>query len=322
LADKGVKVANAQVKRLAKRAFFQLHKLGIKCGVFVLPVHYYVQFPNVLELERTRDIWARPSSLPGLAIDLQAQLGNLRAICLPFLDEYRENHSYKRAVAQFLGPGYGYIEAQALHGVVRHYKPHHVVEIGCGVSTFCILAAADANANETGASTKVTCIEPHPSSPLRALGGIDLLAEQVQAVPLDLFTQLESGDLLFIDSSHTVKPGGDVNYLILEVLPRLKAGVVVHFHDIPFPYDYQPSTLKSFMPWSEGSLLQAYLAHNAHASVVFSLSLLHHEAPRELAEVFPDYAPQPQRNGLLPNRYIPELFPAEHFPSSIYLIIQ
>jgi predicted O-methyltransferase YrrM len=310
-----------EVKRLRERAFFKLHRLGIRFGFFILPVHHYVQFPNVLELERTRNIWARPSRLTGISIDVEKQIKDLQSICLPFIEEYRDNRTYKEACARFLGPGYGYVEAQALHGVIRHHKPQRIIEVGGGVSTYCMLAALEENRRETGASTRVTCIEPYPSRALKGLTGIDLMAEKVQVIPLGLFAQLGHGDLLFIDSSHTVKTGGDVNYLVLEVLPQLAPGVIVHFHDIPFPYDYQPSILRSFLPWSEGSLLQAYLAHSARTTILFSLSLLNHEAPEALADIFPGYTPQPQGNGLLPDGYRPEKHQDQHFPSSIYLVM-
>ena len=104
-------------------------------------------------------------------------------------------------------------------------------------------------------------------------------------------TGLKPGDLLFVDSTHAVKPGGDVNYLILEVLPRLQAGVWVHFHDISFPYDYEPSLFKTLFFWAESTLLQAFLACNPRYAIVLSLSMLHHARQTELKEILPSYQP-------------------------------
>ena len=297
--------------------FLKLHRLGLRLGVQILPNHYYSPVPDLLELERTRDRWARRSELPGLEIDLDQQIALVRKICGPYEPEFRGNATYLEATA--LGPGYGYIEAQALHAVVRHYKPKRIVEAGSGASTLCMLRALERNAAEGSPPPRLISIEPHPNDRLRSLPGIELVAEPVQTVSLDVFKSLGENDLLFVDSSHTVKPGGDVNHLILEVLPRLVPGVVVHFHDINFPYDYQRDVDETFLHWAECSLLRAYLAFNSRVEVLFSMSLLHYERPNVLREVFPDYRPQTNRDGMYGDGQLPFTHRAEHFPSSIYL---
>jgi len=130
---------------------------------------------------------------------------------------------------------------------------------------------------------------------------------------------LQQGDLLFIDSSHTVKPGGDVNYLILEVLPRLRKGVIVHFHDIYLPFDYQRDVLQTFFHWAETSLLRAFLIFNDKARIIFCLSHLHYERRDALREVFLEYSPQGDVNGLRLEEYKPFKLVPEHYPSSIYI---
>ncbi len=184
------------------------------------------------------DRWAKPSELPGIPVDLDCQALNLRKICAPYQAEYAGNQVYRDAVSRGSGPGYGYIEAQCLHAVLRHYKPSTVVEVGSGVSTYCILEALNRNQKNTGLPYELISIEPHPSARLQSLNQIKSIREYVQNVRLEVFTSLGKGDFLIIDSSHTVKPAGDVNFLILEVLPRLRPGVIVHFHDIYLPYDY------------------------------------------------------------------------------------
>ena len=275
-------------KNIIKRVLLSIHKAGVRCGVHILPVHYYSPVPNVLNLQRNRNLWAKRSELPGLSVDLDEQAARLRAICSPYVHEYAGNAVYKEGVSKHFGQGYGYIEAQALHASIRHYKPKRIVEVGSGVSTYCILKASELNAEETGLNSRIVSIEPYASERLRRLSPcIELMQKQVQTVPLDLFRELYENDLLFIDSSHTVKPGADVNYLILEVLPRLRSGVVVHFHDIYLPYDYQRDTLQTFFHWTETSLLRAFLTFNERAKIVFCLSHLHYERQAVLREVFP-----------------------------------
>jgi hypothetical protein len=305
-----------------KRALLRVHKLGIRLGVHILPVHYYSPIPNILELQRTRDVWARKSELPGLSVNLDEQVSMLKSICIPYQGEYAGNNVYREGVARHFGPGYGYIEAQALHAFIRHYKPKRIVEVGSGVSSYCMLRAAEANGKETGVYPRIVSIEPHASTSLKGLSSsIELVQRQVQTVSLELFRELEENDLLFIDSSHTVKPGGDVNYLILEVLPRLHRGVVVHFHDIYLPYDYQRDVCETFLHWAETSLLRAFLTFNGNVKIIVCLSHLHYDRQDTLRQVFPEYNPQPHANGLRPEKCKPFAPLSGHFPSSIYIQI-
>jgi hypothetical protein len=164
-------------------------------------------------------------------------------------------------------------------------------------------------------------IEPHPSDRLKQLSQVNLIQSPVQTIPMETFESLERNDVLFIDSSHTVKPAGDVNFLVLEVLPRLKPGVVVHFHDIYLPYDYPRDTLQTFFHGMETSLLHAFLIFNTHAEIIFCLSQLHYGRSEILGEVFPQYSPEGDDRGLR----LPQLkafqTSEQHFPSSLYIQI-
>jgi hypothetical protein len=146
-----------------------------------------------------------------------------------------------------------------------------------------------------------------------------LIESPVQAVDFEVFDLLDAGDLFFIDSSHSIAPGGDVLYLFLEILPRLKPGVIVHVHDINFPYNYKRDILKTYIQSGETALLQAYLTDNSRVRVVFCLSQLHYEAPDQMKEIFPEYEPQFAENGLVPDDTAAFHSHDTHFPSSIYL---
>lgn len=313
-----------RIKYILKRVLFSIYKLGTRFRIHILPVHYYSSIPNIIELGKTKNIWAKKSGLPGLEIDLDRQANNIKNICMPYQSEYQGNKAYRYAVENTFGPGYGYIEAQALHGVTRHLKPKRVVEVGSGVSTWCMLTALNMNKEETGEDFNITCIEPFPSSQLKALEEIKLIPKPVQTVSFDsLFQDLGRNDFLFIDSSHTVKPGSDVNYLVLEILPRLNAGVIVHFHDIFLPYDYSPGVLENFWYWMETSLLRAFLVNNSKVKIIFCQSHLHYDRKEVMKEIFPEYDPQPDNNGIQEEKYRPyNLLIEKHFPSSIYFQIQ
>jgi len=244
----------------------------------------------------------------GIQTDVRRQVNAMREMCEPFANEYRDNLHFKKATFEHLGPGYGYIEAQALHGVIRSLKPKHIIEVGSGVSTYCMLQAVALNPN----GCDLTCIEPHPSDWLRS-AKVNLIERPVQSVSGEIFESLGAGDFLFIDSSHAVKTGGDVNYLILEVLPVLRRGVTVHFHDITLPYDYNPDALQTFIQPQETALLHAFLVGNRGFEILFCMSQIHHDLPEALKEVFPEYQPEAMRNGLWADGG------PGHFPSSLYL---
>ncbi len=311
-----------RIKNILKQTLLDIHKMGTRMGIHVLPVHYYSAMPNLVELEKTKSVWAKRSEMPGVPIDIGQQADALKTVCAPYKNESLGNKVYHEGVAKKFGPGFGYIEAQALHAVIRHYKPGKIIEVGSGVSTYCMLAALQMNEEETGRQTQITCIEPYPSARLQELERITLMRQKVQTVPYSAFTELGADDLLFIDSSHTVKAGSDVNYLFLEILPRLSPGVLVHIHDINFPYDYQTDVLRTFLHWTEVSLLRAYLIFNDKVKIVFCLSQLHYDCPEVLAEVFPDYDPRGGADGFWDDKAKAFEASSKHFPSSIYIQIQ
>ncbi len=232
----------------------------------------------------------------------------------PFEAEYRENRAFLEATDGRYGQGIGYIEAQCLHGVLRSLKPARVVEVGSGVSTHCATNAINLNAQE-GRPGWDKFIEPFPSQYIRQSNTIRLIRKKVQGVNFEVFDQLQSSDLLFINSSHTVKPGGDVPFIYLHILPRLRSGVVIHIHDIFLPYLYQPDLLDTLYQWSETAFLAAFLTYNSRIQILFCLSMLHHDAPNLLKTVFPAFQPAQHNHGLA-DRSV-----HGHRPSSIYLSV-
>src|ERR1044071_9524271 len=130
----------------------------------------------------------------------------------------------------------------------------------------------------------------HATSFAKDFPGLQTLIEKnVQEINLEFFSQLESGDILFIDSSHTVKIGGDVNYLFLEILPRLKPGVIVHVHDIFLPFEYRRDwVMDEFRFWSEQYLLQAFLTFNSEFEVLLANRYLAYRYLEDLKAAFPN----------------------------------
>jgi len=313
---------NRRMKDRFKHFFFLVYRLLTGLGIHLLPVHYYSAEPNIVELERSKEIWAKATSFPGIHVNLDEQIEALRVVCLPYQSEYTGNNLYQEAVHKKYGPGFGYIEAQVLYSMIRHYRPVRLLEVGSGISTFCSFMAAKKNQQEEKGICQITCVEPNPSKRLLMLAEstrhVRLIPQPVQMAPEEPFGRLSADDILFIDSSHVLKAGSDVHYLVLEILPKLKPGVLVHFHDIYFPYDYQQDLLETFLHSNETPFLRAFLAFNDRFSILFSLSHLHYERKKQLKTIFPDYEPQLDQWGLRKDPYDPE----KHFPSSLWLRVK
>nr|VFK79566.1 MAG: Methyltransferase domain-containing protein [Candidatus Kentron sp. SD] len=157
---------------------------------------------------------------------------------------------------------FGVLDSCIYYAMIRAYQPSRVLEIGSGFSTLVAVAAAAKNY-----STWVDCVEPYPvdffSKHLNDLPGINLTVKKIQEIPLEHFATLKDNDILFIDSSHVVKAGSDVEYLLFRVLPALPSGVLVHFHDIYLPYSYPRSNFEHHKRfWNENYVLGAFLAGN------------------------------------------------------------
>lgn len=301
-----------------KRLAFTIYKQALRCGVHIIPAHYYSPLPNIVELERSTERWAKPSAMAGIHVDLDEQLGNLATVCRPFIAEVAGNAHYRYATGQPFPRGrsrfFGYIEAQVLHAVIRYYKPARIIEIGGGVPSYCSRQALTRNAN----GSRVVSIEPDPVLMLQQFAQSDhfeLIARPIQDVPLDLFTGLTANDVVFIDSNHTVKAGGEVNYIVQEILPILPTGVLVQFHDIYLPYDYDRDVLRTFYPPNETPLIAAFLSCNLRYQILFSLSMLHYGRREEMQRILPEYQPEQDHYGMRVGDYDP----ARHFPSSLWL---
>jgi len=256
-------------------------------GFHVTPVHFYQPIPDTQSLPET--LWKQPSELVGIDMNHAMQLDLLRN-CFPrFRDEY-QHFPTKPAGKEnrfYLGNHlFDDTDALVAYCMVRHFQPRLIIEVGSGFSSLVLGDAAARND-----SSGLICVEPFPREFLRkGFPGLrSLIEKKVQEIDLNFFSQLESGDILFIDSSHTVKIGGDVNYLFLEVLPRLKPGVIVHVHDIFLPFEYRRDwVLDEFRFWTEQYLLQAFLIFNPEFEVLMANSYLNHYHQENLKAAFPD----------------------------------
>jgi hypothetical protein len=271
---------------LKRRQFRELFQQWEQQGFHVTPVHFSQPIPDTRSLSET--LWSQASELIGIDMKERAQLELLQSF-LKFHDEYRrlptalspEHDGFYLGNRLFDG-----VDALVAYCMVRHFQPRLIIEVGSGFSSLLLGQAAAKNGD-----APLICIEPFPRDFLRkGFPGLRTLVEKnVQQIHLEFFSQLNPGDILFIDSSHTVKIGGDVNYLLLEVLPRLKPGVIVQVHDIFLPFEYRRDwVLDEFRFWTEQYLLQAFLTCNSEFEVLLGNYYLSHYHEQQLKAVFPN----------------------------------
>ena len=284
-----VKLLARKLRKMTGKKYYYLLEAE---GVHVSKVHYYQPLPDTRSLGD--DLWSKRSQLAGLELDEAGQLRLLEE----FASRYRaECGSFPRDATDrpwqyYTANGsYPAIDAAVLYCMVRHAKPRRIIEIGSGFST-CVTAQAieAARKDDPAYSCDFTAIEPYPRDTLRTgfPGLTRLLEQKVQDVPLSVFESLGDGDILFIDSSHVLKIGSDVQFEYLEVLPRLAPGVLVHIHDIFFPCEYPQEWIRRERRfWNEQYLLQAFLAFNREFQVVWAGKYLAEKHPQALAAFCP-----------------------------------
>jgi hypothetical protein len=266
-------------------------KTFLKLGMFPIVDHYYDPLFDYRKIP-TSNIH-RKNVLP---LDPERQLSFVRTL------NYGQElikipaHSQSDSDFYYVNGSFGSGDAELYYSIIRKNKPKRIIEVGSGFSTrIALKAIADQKNQDPGFSCRVTCIEPYEMPFLEKLN-VDLVRKKVEDIDVALFKELGESDILFIDSSHILRPGGDVLLLILQVLPTLKKGVWIHFHDIFTPADYPIGWLKDeFRMWNEQYLLEGFLLYNEAFEVVASINLLNKEYKNEIASSFPVLGNDPER---------------------------
>lgn len=262
-----------------------------RIGIHTKKVHFYSPIPDTRNLPS--DIWERRSEIPGVDLQLERQVGLAEDLGHRFRAEFEEFPLESDGNPQHFylhNNMYGCVDAEVLHGMIRSARPKRIVEIGSGFSTLVASGALARNADD-GYRGVITCVEPFPRPFLEGLPHVDQIIRQpVQQVPLSVFTELNEGDILFIDSTHVAKVGSDVCYEFFEILPRLRPGVLVHVHDVFFPEEYPRRwIMKDHYFWNEQYVLQAFLSFNTAFQVVWCGRYMHTYRPDVLELAFPSY---------------------------------
>lgn len=232
--------------------------------------HFYSPLTDLDYIEENQSkIFANPEFIKDIDINSDYQL----QLLINF-QEYYEQLPFKviskKMRYQYKNGFFSYGDAIILYSFLRKLKPKNVIEVGSGYSSAAML---DVNELFFDNTINFTFIEPFPERINSLLRDHDakknVLVNSVQEVALEKFDKLNENDILFIDSSHVSKAGSDVNHIIFNILPRLKKGVYIHFHDINWPFEYPKKWVMEGRCWTESYMLRAFLQNNSKYSIQY-----------------------------------------------------
>ncbi len=245
------------------------------------PGHYYSPIVNVEEVKnKENEIWQHPmiDGIAGIDLNTEAQIALINELKkyyadIPFSSFKDANRRY-----YFENDLYSYTDAIILYSFIRHFKPKRIIEAGSGFTSAVMLDTK--NIFFQGHGLELTFIEPYPVRLYSLITENDkinsrIIENAIQSLNVSFFEQLEENDILFIDSTHVSKTGSDVNYVLFEILPRLKSGVFIHFHDVFYPFEYPKEWVYGGFNWNENYLLRAYLMYNEIFEIKLFSDYLH-----------------------------------------------
>jgi hypothetical protein len=262
----------AKLKSLPRRAA----KEGLRRrGYDVIARTHESPLPDVAAI--LEETW-QPSELVGVDLRLPEAWALLEGELAPFLAAFPADFDLGNAT-------YASVDAETLYAMLRWAKPRLVIELGSGASSHLIQAAG---------AQEHRVFDPYPwaANQLAQVDGLQVTPLRTEEIPVTQFADLTAGDVLFVDTTHTVKTGGDVPRIVLEIFPRLATGVLVHVHDIFLPYDYPRSWVVQLRKaYAEQYLLHAFLAFNDAFDVVLPMHALATSDPERLARLIPSLRP-------------------------------
>jgi hypothetical protein len=289
---------SAPAPSLSRRLRLFRHQIRIGYEAFRIPQaagpgHFYSPIPSLEEVRHhERELFRDPppDELARIDLNVDRQLGLVKELAPlandhPFPDDPQSGVRY-----YFNNDFFPHGDALMLLAMLRHLNPRRVIEIGSGFSSAVML---DANERFLRNSTEFTFIEPYPARLTNLMRDEDRASSRViphplQDVDLTLFSELKDGDVLFIDSSHTLKIGSDVSRIFFDIIPNLSAGVIVHIHDIYYPFEYPKSWVYQGRYHNEAYLLRAFLLFNDSFQIEIFNSYLEEKHAKYVSELIPD----------------------------------
>ncbi len=240
---------------------------------FVPPGHFYSAIPDLQEIRQheARLFQAPAKTLPGMNLNEAAQLALMDQFAAFYNEVNFPEHKQKDWRYFYQNPAFSYADGLVLYSMLRWAKPNKIIEVGSGYSSCVTL---DTNQRFFDGQIECVFMEPYPDLLLNLiepddLKKVELLPLGLQEVDLTYFESLEPGDICFIDSTHVGKVGSDVNYIFFQILPALKKGVIIHFHDIFYPFEYPKEWIFEGRAWNENYYLRVFLEFNQAFEILY-----------------------------------------------------
>ncbi len=255
-------------------------------GIHITRVHYYQPIPDTRKLGKKN--LDKKFSMTGLKMNSEKQIDLLKLFEGKYKKEYESVFKSTRDGNGSIGP----VDTETLYSMVRYLKPKRIIEIGSGYSTLMMAKAILKNKEDGAYDCQLESIDPYPANFIeKGFDGFSkLIKKEVQEIPVEYFNKLEENDILFVDTSHVLKIGGDVQYEYLEIIPNLNKGVFVHIHDIFMPKEYPEKwIMEDHTFWNEQYLLQAFLAFNSEFEIILATNFLHQKFPELFEKFFSSY---------------------------------
>lgn len=250
--------------------------------------HFYSVIPDIDKNYHNREL-----KFIGLDFNDKSHLDILKEI-KNYLFDFDDTFGHKNVAERqkegkytLMNGAFEWMDARMLYYFLQKNKPKKIIEIGSGNSTLLMCNTK----KKFNLDVEIICIEPYPNHFLEGLhneGHICLIKKKLEEVDLSIFTQLENNDILFIDSSHVVKLDSDVIFYFTKIFPLLKKNVLIHIHDIFFPYDYPLDWLKKGIYWNEQYFLFTFLQYNSKFKIKFCNSYSRYKYHDELKKIQKD----------------------------------
>lgn len=279
-------------RRAAARAAPLAVRAARRAGFDLVPRSYYSPIPDLATIPP--EVWTRRSPLRGIDLDPERAFAFAEGHLAAYVREFDPpmTGSWDQPRFFLLNGGFQDVDADLTYAMIRHLCPARVVELGSGFSTLVMAEALRRNA-AAGHPAELLSHDPYPRPHVagHAIPGLTALRHTpAQDVPDETFAALGDGDVLFVDTTHTVRLGGDVNRVVLDVLPALAPGVLVHFHDIWLPWEYHRGLVEHVPAyWAEQYLLQAFLSGRDDYEVVLPIQALVRHDPERMRALVPRY---------------------------------
>jgi hypothetical protein len=284
------------IKSWARNIFSKIPPIKrlLRYQTFWEPGHYYSAIPGKNLALAAIDKDTGPFAAKGIDLRDEAQLDLLDEL-IPLMRESGFRNEEQIPSHRFYNKNgiYGYSDALILEAMIRKLRPSRIVEAGSGFTSALMM---DVNGKYFDNSIKLEFIEPYPERLFNLITEEDrkrvtLRIQSLQTVDLAVFMELGERDILFIDSTHVAKTGSDLLYLFFEILPVLRSGVYIHFHDIFHRFEYQAWHFKSYegFAWNEDYFLRSFLMYNKEFEIVLFSNYLDSTYHAHIQKLMPDY---------------------------------